>query len=257
MKRTDVKGIRFGSLTDLEDVTGPERPIRCLVRCDCGVEKLVRKGDLVSGRTKSCGCLYKRTRGNATHGMSGTPFYAIWKGMRGRTGDRHNPNYGGRGVICDPRWSNFLAFYADMYEGYVAALISADTRVTLERNDPNGPYSKENCRWATYREQANNRRNSIVVEVDGVLRHLQDLSDETGISYDLLHHRVTNGCDNLLTPPKAMREPFKVPLNGQPLTLGQLSKATGIPYPTLYWRCAHGKDPFTGSDIHRTFEAED
>lgn len=130
-----------------------------LFRCDCGNEPSLRIKSVRIGHTKSCGCLHSEgvAARNTTHGLSrayGSEF-RIWKGMRARCSNpRHNDFklYGGRGIsVCD-RWSDFAAFVEDM--GPRPAGLSID------RINVNGNYEPGNCRWATAKEQANNKRNS-------------------------------------------------------------------------------------------------
>ena len=94
-----------------------------LCRCDCGTVRIVMRGDLVRGVTKSCGCL-KREMCSArarvrmlTHGMSSTPEYRVWCGMKKRCTNRHANRwkyYGGRGIRVCRRWQRFENFFADM-----------------------------------------------------------------------------------------------------------------------------------------------
>lgn len=123
--------------------------------CDCGQSLVARKSHVVSGATQSCGCLAAEVRatGSITHGMTHTPEYNTWASMHARCGNENHEafkNYGGRGITVSERWGEFANFYADMGprpEGK-----------TLDRINNNEGYGPGNCQWATWEEQAANRR---------------------------------------------------------------------------------------------------
>ncbi len=123
-----------------------------------------------------------------THGMSKTRIYRIWRNMINRCYNKNNydyNNYGGKGVKVCERWLiKFDDFYTDTKEGYSDDL-------TLDRfPDKNGNYEPSNCRWATPKEQANNRNSNVFYDYNGSKMQLGEICDLTGISYSKLETRI-------------------------------------------------------------------
>lgn len=178
----NLLGKVFGRLTIIErDFTKKVRPY-WFCKCGCGTIKSVATVELKSGKTKSCGCLNdedKKAR-LITHGLSRTPTYVCWTNMRNRclkSSEKSYPSYGGRGIKVCERWLNsFENFYEDMGE--------KPKKLTLERIDVNGNYEKSNCKWATAKEQANNKRISIRANYQGSHYTASQLSELLNISYN-------------------------------------------------------------------------
>ena len=96
-------------------------------------------------------------------------------------------SYGGRGIVVCSRWVNsFDTFFEDMGP-------APSANHSIERNDVNGNYEPTNCRWATAVEQANNRRNTVVLEWNGRSQSMADWARELGINYYTLKQRLRNG----------------------------------------------------------------
>jgi len=150
-------------------------------RCDCGnVFTMQCRSEKVS---RSCGCFAKETArklltGNKhreTHNATKTPTYKTWVCMKGRCLTKSHieyPRYGGRGISICERWLSFENFLADMGE--------RPEKCSIERIDNNGNYEPTNCRWATDKEQARNRRNSRLLTIDGVTKTVVEWSEQQG-----------------------------------------------------------------------------
>ena len=157
--KENLTGQQFGRLVVLApESVGENRKTRWRCRCACGREIVVGSTHhLKSGNTKSCGCLRSDSSRSLhiTHGGKGTRLYNIWRNARQRCRNPKNPDYylyGARGVEFCPAWDDFAVFRSwSLENGYTEEL-------TLDRKDPNGSYTPENCRWATWAEQRRNQR---------------------------------------------------------------------------------------------------
>lgn len=172
----DMVGQRIGRLTVISRAENTrQNKAQWLCKCDCGNRIVVSRRHLKDSSTNSCGCLQrevaKTTR--TLHGQKNTRLYRIWVGIKDRC---LNPNskywdrYGGRGISVCEEWKVFSKFYDwAISNGY-------QEHLTIDRINNDGWYSPQNCRWATYSEQENNRSNNVHVTIDGATHTVAEWS---------------------------------------------------------------------------------
>lgn len=201
-KFQDLTGRRFGRLTVIKlhekkqqykngKKSGFEYYYLC--KCDCGNEKIIRSYALTENMTQSCGCLHKemvstKTREKIiTHGLSRSDLYRKWAGMKSRCYNNKEINfylYGGRGVKVCEEWQEFEPFYNwATKNGYKKGL-------TIDRINVNGDYEPKNCRWATIKEQQNNRRNNHYLTYNGKTHTITEWAEITGIRAKTIMARI-------------------------------------------------------------------
>lgn len=194
----DLCGKRFGRLTVIERAPNKvnRRNSFWKCQCDCGRSTVVIGTNLVLGRTHSCGCLNseiiaQRNRDKADGKYRNPRLYNIYYGMRTRcynSEDGGYHRYGERGIrVCDEWLNDYFAFQEwALSHGYQDGL-------TLDRIDFNGDYEPNNCRWATAKMQANNRRTNVYLSAHGETHTVSEWSQITGISMAAIYGRLRNG----------------------------------------------------------------
>lgn len=204
-------GDRFGRLTVLELVEKKKNCDVWLCQCDCGEKKLVASYSLSSKHTRSCGCLLKE-RSSAhkiKHSLSKTSLYDCWTAIKQRCLNPKSPyfnNYGGRGIkICD-EWLCFKSFSKWAFEnGY-------SEKLTIDRIDVNGNYEPSNCRWVDRKTQARNRRDSRLLEIDGITKSISEWCEIYSVNYNTVNNRIWRGWDwkeALMAPYGVRRKQYK------------------------------------------------
>ena len=167
-------------------VTVPGRSLRC-------------------GETKSCGCLHRdMLRKDPAQKNTGTRLYNIWQGIKRRTMTETNPrykDYGGRGITVCTEWRDSFESFRDwaLANGYRDDL-------TIEREDVNGNYCPENCKWTTYLVQGNNTRRNRRIEYNGEIHTLTEWAMLKGMKVSTLSNRLN---EHGWTVEKALTTPVK------------------------------------------------
>lgn len=187
MRPLNLAGKRFGSLIAIRKVEPAGKQTRWLCKCDCGVESVVRLGNLRNGHTVSCGCrrTIVTTQKKTRHGMYGTPTYKSWSAMITRCLNPENhkhPDYGGRGIKVHEDWKSFDSFLADMGV--------RPSGTMLGRLDNDGDYEPGNCEWQHATAQARNKRNTAKFTFQGREATLQEHCESVDMPYPTVKSRI-------------------------------------------------------------------
>lgn len=178
----DLTGKLYTRLTVIE-LSGRDNKNRAVwkCKCSCGVIKNIAGTHLVSGNTKSCGCLHKDV--TTTHGGTYTRLYTIWTSMLGRCRNTKRKNYGEKGIkVCDEWINSFYEFEKwSLENGYAANL-------TLDRKQNDKNYEPENCRWITQKEQLYNTKRNILVDIDGEKLNTHQILQKYKVNRSAVYH---------------------------------------------------------------------
>lgn len=209
----------FGKLTAVRIDTDKSTPGKWwwVCRCECGGEKSISHGALRSGNTKTCGCSKKT---GAIIGGSRTPTYISWCSMKQRClGENHHAKnrYADRGItICQEWIDSYPAFLRDMGE--------RPPGLTLDRIDNDKGYDKSNCRWASWKQQANNTRRNVLVTIGGVTKTVSEWVSGAGLKISSVTNRLKRmSFEEAITKP--MRPKRKV--DPKPANRKKKSRSTG------------------------------
>ena len=170
----------------IDDRTEVRSKDKVLCQCSCGKIKQVLYANIINGRSRSCmHCRRKPSKNVEDHRL-----YSIWKSMKTRCLNKNSKNYesyGGRGICVSEDWRNdFWKFVDDMYGTFKEGL-------TLDRIDNDGDYTKDNCRWATPKEQSRNTRRNVIITYEGVDYTEKDFSTTFGIPRTTVQSRRNRG----------------------------------------------------------------
>lgn len=161
-------------------------------KCDCGSPTIITttSASLIRGHTQSCGC-YKRLRSSEAHKVytdDTMKYLAVRKmaSMKRRCfspTEKSYPRYGGRGITICQEWLDNPKAFAEwsIANGYKPGL-------SIDRIDVNGPYSPDNCRWATTEQQSVNKRNNRYIEIGGESKTISQWSKQLGVNKNNFYH---------------------------------------------------------------------
>lgn len=197
-KLKDLTGMKIGKLTVLRYDTKIGKRHSWIVSCECGNVRPM-KTDSLKGRTISCGCFARQQTINrsSTHNATKSIEYSSWKAMKDRCSSKDN--YINRGItVCDEWLNSFETFFADMGE-------RPSKEYSLDRIDNDKGYCKENCRWATKKEQNNNRRNNRLININGETLTVAQWAVKTNVTENAFYARIRYGWDEITAITKPLK----------------------------------------------------
>lgn len=188
MKIEDLTGQIFGRLKVVEFHSSKNWRRYWVCICECGKTKIIAGSSLKCGNSTSCGCYNRELI--CKHGQYQTSEYYCWEAMTARCTNPNNPmyyRYGGRGItVCEEWKNNFKNFLSDMGN-------KPSSKHSIDRINNDGDYNKNNCRWATTKEQANNTSRSTKEEIDGLILSRTDTIKHIGIGHATFYYYLKKG----------------------------------------------------------------
>lgn len=249
----DLTGKRIGHLEVLRFLHVSDQQLAVWeAKCDCGA--IVQRSSGALGKSMKCGTAYCGVRcplfkpGVVTHGLSGSPEYNAHRRMLQRCYNPKNPSYeryGARGITVCKRWrDSFLNFYKDMGP-------MPHPKMSPDRIENSKGYSPENCRWATPKEQANNREDNVMLDTPWGKMTLSQAAEKAGLNPDVVSQRRRKGYSGgLLDPVRPRDKPMQTKWGL--LTIKEACKRAGISPKVAWCRMERG---FTDPD--EIFSKED
>ena len=200
-KFKDMTGLKFGKLEVIS--RAPDRYVcgkqvtmwNC--HCECGNDTVVSGHSLRNHHTESCGCGIREA--SFKHGDTGTKLYREWCGIKRRCYNQNHhsyKDYGARGItMCDEWKDDYLAFkaWAETQSNYEEFLNSKKSELSIDRMDNDKGYFPDNCRFATAKEQANNRRSNKLITHNGETLTVSQWADKAGLSQQAFNVRYNAG----------------------------------------------------------------
>jgi len=171
-----TKQIRAGLIAVVDNAKSKNPTDQSVIKALDWLQHYIDKHEVVGGKITHGGWTYHRQT------------YKVWQSMIERCeNNKHKSfaSYGGRGISVCNEWKSFPAFFADMGD--------APPNKSIDRKDNDKGYSKENCRWATPTEQAQNRRTTIYVIFEGEKMSLSHACKKTGVRYSTALGRYKKG----------------------------------------------------------------
>ena len=232
--KNNIIGKRFGRWTVLEEAPSdnPSQPkFWCI--CDCGNKSSVYMYSLLSGRSRSCGCIQKEeaSKVNYKHGFYKERLYHVWDGMKQRCNNPNHvaySNYGGRGISVCEEWSNDYTKFREfmLAHGYDPGAPFGEC--TIDRIDNDGNYCPENCRVISAQEQQNGKSNVFSFILDGKRTTISGAARMRGKTRSCLQYRLSHGWNLEEAIEEPVREAVKLEANGECHTIKEWTNILGV-----------------------------
>ena len=239
----NLTGLTFSRLTAIGIVGKQWRNYVWKCECECGNITHVKSGELRSGGIKSCGCwkieatkLTMTTHGHtAGNNRKASPAYSRWCDIKTRCTNHnrtYSHRYADRGIkMCD-RWAN-------SFESFLEDMGHPPEGMTIDRIDNERGYSKENCRWATMREQAANTSRNRRITISGESMIVMDASRRFGVSQYTIYNRLNRGLSDHEAVFGTGRSRY-VTINGERMIVSEAEKRFNVSRGTIYSRLDRG-----------------